>query len=207
MVELLISKGVNVNAQNEHGKTALMLAAFSGKLNVIKELRANGARLDLQDQIGSAALHYAVDGGNLDAIQWLLQDGCEVNCTDNKSNWTPLLRAASINSSRDVAELLVKYGADVNRLDKDNKSALIIAVINGNQPFVQTLVEHGADLNITNEFGKTPYEMAVSMERKVNIYIFKLLINSSSFGNFNSLFSLCFQRVVKYFEEYFESNK
>jgi ankyrin repeat protein len=64
--------------------------------------------------------------------------------------------------------LLIKFKADLNALDKDNKSALMIAVINGNQPFVQALVENGADINIKNEYGKTTYEMAVSMDRRVN---------------------------------------
>lgn len=68
MVELLIMKGANVNAQNESGKTAIMLAAFAGKLNIIKELRNNGASYDLKDRAGCTVLHYAVDGGNLDSV-------------------------------------------------------------------------------------------------------------------------------------------
>ena len=42
LVELLILKGAKVNAQNEAGKTALMLAAFGGKLRIVKELRTYG---------------------------------------------------------------------------------------------------------------------------------------------------------------------
>ncbi len=61
----MISKGADVNAQNETGKTALMLAAFHGKINLIKELRNNNASYDIKDKSGSSVLHYAVDGGNL----------------------------------------------------------------------------------------------------------------------------------------------
>lgn len=60
MVEILIAKGANVNNKNESGKTALMLAAFSGKLNVIKELVNNGASYDLKDNSGCTVMHYAV---------------------------------------------------------------------------------------------------------------------------------------------------
>ena len=172
MVELLIIKGANVNAQNESGKTALMLAAFAGKLNLIKELRNNGASYDITDKSGCGVLHYAVDGANLDAIQWLLMDGADVNAVDSVSGWTPLLRTASVGGNKDVAELLIKFKANVNQLDKDNKSALMIAVINGNQPLVQVLVEYGADINIKNEYGKTAYEMAVSMDRRVPNFFF-----------------------------------
>lgn len=170
MVELLIQKGANVNAQNETGKTALMLGAFAGKLNIVKELRNSGGSYDLVDRAGSSVLHYAVDGANLDCIQYLLMDGVDIDRKDTTSGWTPLLRAASVGGNKDVAEMLLRFKADVNAVDKDNKSALMIAVINGNQPLVQTLVEHGADINIKNEFGKTAYEMAVSMDRRVSIY-------------------------------------
>lgn len=94
-------------------------------------------------------------------------DDVDVNARDGTSGWTPLLRAASVGGNKDVAELLIKFKANIDVLDKDNKSALMIAVINGNQPFVQTLVEYGADLNIKNEYGKTAYEMAVAMDRRV----------------------------------------
>jgi ankyrin repeat protein len=168
MVETLVAHKANVNARNDTGKTALMLAAFAGKLNVIKELRTSGASYDIVDKAGCGVLHYAVDGGNLDALQYLLMDGADVNATDTTSGWTPLLRAASVGGNKDVAELLLKYKANVNQMDKDNKSALMIAVINGNQPLVQVLVEHGADVNLKNEFGKTVYEMACSMDRRVS---------------------------------------
>ncbi len=95
-------------------------------------------------------------------------DGMDVNKRDTASGWSPLLRAASVGGNNEVAQLLIKYKADVNLLDNDNKSALMIAVINGNQPFVQTLVENGADIKMTNEYGKTSFEMAVSMERRVS---------------------------------------
>jgi ankyrin repeat protein len=71
MVEILIAKGANVNNKNESGKTALMLAAFSGKLNVIKELVNNGASYDLKDNSGCTVLHYAV-GKHLQVITKLI---------------------------------------------------------------------------------------------------------------------------------------
>lgn len=166
MVEFLIEKGINVNSKNESGKTALMLAAFSGKINVVKVLVNNGAKYDVIDNLGQTVLHYAVDGGNLDSIQFLLLEGVEVDKCDTASSWSPLLRTAAVGGNKDVAEILLKYKANPNLLDKDNKSALMIAVINGNQPLVQILIEHGADLNIKNEYGKNAFEMAVAMDRR-----------------------------------------
>jgi hypothetical protein len=48
-------------------------------------------------------------------------EGVQVDTPDTTSNWTPLLRAASVGGNRDVAEILLKYKADPNKLDKDKK--------------------------------------------------------------------------------------
>lgn len=175
LVELLLENGADVNAQNESGKTAMMYAAFNGKVKIIQRLKYSGGSYEKCDKSGSFIIHYAIDGGNLDCIQWLLLDGINVNTKDVSFGWTPLIRAACINSTKEVAELLMKFGADINSKDKDGKTALMISVINGNQPFVEALVEHGADLGFKNEFGKTAYDLAVSMDRR---------------------------RVIKYFDDY-----
>lgn len=167
MIELLINHGCDVNAQNESGKTALMMAAFGGKLDIVKLLRSNGARYDLRDASGLTAIHYAVDSNNPDVVEFMLYDGADVNAKDIVNRWTPLLRGASLNCSREVAKVLLKFNADVDVLDKDNKSALMIATINGNVPLVQVLLESGgANINIKNKFGKNLYDLAVAMDRK-----------------------------------------
>jgi ankyrin repeat protein len=90
--ELLISKGAYVDEPNESDKTALMLAAYSGRLDIVELLREHGAKYTSQDKGASTPLHYAVDGSNKDVIKWMLEDGADVNITDTVSGWTPLLR-------------------------------------------------------------------------------------------------------------------
>ena len=169
MVELLIESGAEVDAQNESGKTALMLAAFSGKLKIIQALRGSGASYDKFDRSGSFIVHYAVDGGNVDSLQWMLLDGIDPNKKDMNSGWTPLFRVANISGNKDIAELLIKFKADVNARDKENKTALMMAIINGNQPLVELLVNHGADIMFKNEYGKNALDLAKAMERIVSV--------------------------------------
>ena len=69
----------------------LMLAAYAGKLEIVKELRHYNARYDLVDRGGSSALHWAVDGKRLDLIEWMLDDGASLDASDH-NGWTPLLR-------------------------------------------------------------------------------------------------------------------
>ena len=71
-----------------------MLAAYSGKIPSVKELRYSGASYDVQDKGGSTALHWAMDSGNTELIGWMLDDGADINVVD-VNEWTPLLRTGS----------------------------------------------------------------------------------------------------------------
>ena len=110
----------------------------------------------------------------LDAIKYVLIDGADVNAVDSTTGWTPLLRFASLGGCKEIAELLIKFKADINVKDFEKKSPLMIAVINGNQPLVEVLVQNGADLTIRNEYGKSLYDLAVSMDRRVIILYIKI---------------------------------
>jgi hypothetical protein len=170
MVELLIQLGADVNAKNDNSKTSLMLAAFYGNLNIVMILRQNNASYEIKDRSGMVAIHYAVDGGDPTTLEWMISDGADVNAKDDVNHWTPLLRAASVNSTADIARILIRYNAKVDVMDKQMKNPLMIATVNGNLPFVQVLVESGANFLVKNQFEKSLYDLAVSM---VNIYLTK----------------------------------
>jgi len=55
-VTLLLKAGANPNAASSEGDTALHLAAFDGKLEVVRALVAGGANLDAKDKAGKTAL-------------------------------------------------------------------------------------------------------------------------------------------------------
>lgn len=146
-----------------------MLAAFYGKLHIVKVLRQHSASYTIRDNSGMTAIHYAVDGGHCSTLEYMINDGADVNEIETTNGWTPLLRAASMNSDENIAKILCKYGAHLNVEDNNEKSALMIATVNGNLPFVQVLVYCGADIYTLNSDGKTLYDLAQSMERRVKI--------------------------------------
>lgn len=57
---------------------------------------------------------------------------------------------AAVNGNADVARLLIKNDADIDRCDQDGKTALMIAVINGHQNLVEILLKHEADIKVKN---------------------------------------------------------
>lgn len=64
------------------------------------------------------------------------------------------------NGHKDIAELLVGHGADINFADKDGLTPLSIICQNGHVDIVQLLLARGANPNIASNSGKTPLFVA-----------------------------------------------
>ncbi len=112
VVQLLLAKGVAVDAKNNSGMTALILACGAGHTKEIAELLLAGgadvnAKLnDASRAPGLTALMNASREGNKEVVQLLLAKGADVNAkmTDGRN-------ALTIAATDEVRELLIKAGA------------------------------------------------------------------------------------------------
>ena len=74
--------------------------------------------------------------------------------------WTPLLLAAR-ESCVACVDVLATAGADLNIVDPERHTALIVALINGHFDVAGRLIDRGADLNMQDEVGQTALWAAV----------------------------------------------
>jgi len=74
VLELLTSKGVDINAQNYLGETALMQACSRGNEPAVQFLLGKKAKTALQNGKGEHAFFYAEKVGNQNIIKLLLQE-------------------------------------------------------------------------------------------------------------------------------------
>ena len=75
IIRLLVQHGGNLNAQDPHGRTELMVeSGFKDQEEVLKIL-AYHPNLDLQDQHGETALTYAADRGGVEIVRLLKRAG------------------------------------------------------------------------------------------------------------------------------------
>jgi ankyrin repeat protein len=111
MVVFLLDAGVNVNAQDDDGETALHVACDQCEENthIVEMLIARGADLEVRDSRGQTPLHAAVR--YLECVEILLKAGSDVNAVDN-DGYTPIDIAQKCRwlSYRDVRKLLKSYG-------------------------------------------------------------------------------------------------
>jgi len=79
IVNLLINKGVDINAKANDGSTALMSAAYFSDEKMIEFLIENGADVNEITDNGTTALTIACSHGRYDAVKILVENGADIN--------------------------------------------------------------------------------------------------------------------------------
>jgi len=108
LVQLLLARKADVEAQTSSGSTALNLAARNGQKVVVELLLANKASINTTDNNGWTPLHTAAALDRKDVVELLLMRGADANAKD-RSGMTPLRRATA-NKHPDIAQLIRQHG-------------------------------------------------------------------------------------------------
>ena len=119
-VKEIIDRDPNqVNVQDAMDFTPLHLASGKGHTEIVEFLLNHGADTELETCIGLTpmilAARYARDG-KYETIKTLLEHGAKVNHKEDVNGGTALHYAA-MYSGKEVINLLISYGADVNAKD------------------------------------------------------------------------------------------
>ncbi len=144
-VRTVLAEGVDVNARQPDGATALHWAAYRDDLDTVSVLIGAGADVNAANELGATALWLAADNGSAPLIAHLLDAGADANVALPEGE-TPIMTAARTGSAEAV-RLLIAHGADVNVSEESRaQTALMWAVAQGHREVVEALLEHGADV-------------------------------------------------------------
>lgn len=142
----LLRTGVDVNATQGDGATALHWAAHRSDLAATELLVRAGADVDRANQLGATPLWLASLNGDAVIASKLLDAGADPNRA-LASGETPLMTAARSGSVQTVT-LLIDHGADVNAAERvRGQTALMWAVDQRHAPIVRTLLARGANVH------------------------------------------------------------
>src|ERR1035437_10371526 len=78
-VKVLLNKGVNINAKDTNGATALIKAASRGYADMTRLLLDKGADINAKADEGIPALMIAAVKGHADTVNLLLDKGADIN--------------------------------------------------------------------------------------------------------------------------------
>ena len=124
-VELLLSRGAQVDVRNKKGNSSLWLAANGGHLDVVQLLYSAGADIDSQDNRKVSCLMSAFRQGHCEVVKWLVK-----HVTQFPSD-TELTRFIATISDKDMIKkthqcLEIIKAAKERQASEANKAASIL---------------------------------------------------------------------------------
>lgn len=172
VARVFIEAGMDVNATDENGRTALDCAIIAHDIERVKVLLDAGAEA-LRVVAGHTPLHVAVKFGygktGAEIVRLLLTKGADLNRKDARG-CSPLYYAVKAMNP-EITKILIDAGADVNARDNDSTTPLLLAIdacsatLDGEgAEIVGMLLDAGANLHDEHRDSRglhTPYTLTL----------------------------------------------
>jgi ankyrin repeat protein len=148
-VRALVRGGVDVNAAEADGTTALHWASYRDDLASADLLIRAGARVNAATDLGATALWNACVNASVAMVRRLLQAGANPNAALLRGE-TPLMAAAR-SGSADIADQLLRRGATADARAARGQTALMWAAAQKHAGVVKVLLAHAAAIHLRSD--------------------------------------------------------
>ncbi len=174
-IDDLLQSGVDVDATQPDGMSALHWAVYHNQAKLSSQLIAAGAEVSSETRFGITPITIACQNGSEAVVRLLLDQGADPNTTrdGNESALATAARAGHVGP----VEALLAAGALIDRKDNRGQTALMWAAAANNANVVKVLLSHRADRTITLPSGFTALAFAI---RNGHIDVAKLLLDDDT---------------------------
>jgi ankyrin repeat protein len=152
-LQMLLDRGVSVNAKDRYGDSVLMSACSSGYETIVSQLIKAGIDINAKNMFGETALRAACAEGQEAVVTQLIEARADVNVKD-KMGVTALMTACA-KGQEAVVSKLIEAKSDLDIVSNYGKTALTYACCQGHDEIVTQLIEKNADINAKGEYGHT----------------------------------------------------
>lgn len=156
-VQKYINKDYSVNTKTKNGHLPLNTAVLFNKPQIVAMLIKAGADLNASNDDWTPLMN-AVDQSNQQVLKELLSGEQKPNLDKtNRDGWTALMLTMNGNNDLgNLANILIYYGADLNKPKNDGYTPLNQAVRFNKHKVFANLINAGANPNIAADDGLTP---------------------------------------------------
>ena len=180
-MKIALRTGIDIDAQDEFGRTALIFAVDGKNVDAVQMLIEQGADLEIQSEHGATALTLAVAIDDVYIAYLLIEHGANVNIRMDYN--ITLLSMTMLLVSHEMEQLLLESGFIPSSDDLDGLMTIMITIMydscdsgdlnDEDIEIFQKVLESGIDINYQNKDGRTLL-MAAAMHgviELVQIYI------------------------------------
>jgi uncharacterized protein len=186
MIDALLNAGADPKSlTTTGGETVLMTAARAGNIEAVKVLLSRGADVNARENYrGQTALMWAAAERHPEVVKVLLEHGADWKIVsldrDTRmpklsaaSSVTPMARGgltaflfAAREGDIDSGEAILKAGGDINQVDVDGTSGLVVALMNQHYSFAKFLLDRGANPNLADVKGRAALYAAIDIRNE-----------------------------------------
>ena len=159
-VKHYLAEGVNVNLEEfRTGRTPLDYA--EGEIADLLRKHGGKTKKELEVEASDISIHYAAIKGNIEAVKQHIASGTDVN--EKYTDWgnSAPLHSAAYGGHKEIAELLITNGANVNAKNDKGGTPLHEAAWEGHKEIAELLIAAGADMNVLPQSGATALDKAI----------------------------------------------
>ncbi|MBT28688.1 MAG: hypothetical protein CMO01_03425 [Thalassobius sp.] len=135
-VESMLDSGTDPGSSDMLRNTALHQAAFYGYEKIIELLVAKGADINAVNEAGQTPLYSAIHADHVQAVEALLNHGASLSTKYTDNRYTAL-HLAALDGKYEVAEALLKKGANTKAKDANGKKPIDYAKATKDKTFVK----------------------------------------------------------------------
>lgn len=159
-----LRQGVDINAVNRQGQTAITLASLNKKYDCVATLIDAGADINKQDHTCLNPFLICCLNNDLTLLRLILPARPDLNRL-TRFGGVGLTPACEKGHLDIVQELLHRTAINLNHTNFVGWTPLLEAIVLNDggetqQAIVALLLEHGASPHMTDKYGKTPLELA-----------------------------------------------
>jgi len=145
-------KYLDIDMRDSNGNTLLYYAILKDDIETIEYLINSGADINFKYKIGKSALDLAISKGYR-FLDIFLQNKINIALNiPNMQGETPLISIIkstkyNVEEKRHIIKKLIKKGANVNFIDRDENTPLVYAIQMRSLAIIKLLIENGANIN------------------------------------------------------------
>lgn len=170
MIQTALKYGADANARSKSGKIALDRLVNTGNLEAVIALLQYGADVNACDSEEWTPLMLGVAKRNLEMVKVLLAHTPDINAKNDSGRTSLNLASSEViglanpsPESRDIFDILLQHGADINVRGRNIEPLLSIVVRSKVHSVedVRVFLKYGADVNASDSLSRTALHWAV----------------------------------------------